>query len=345
MYKILHVCKSKIYAGAEAVAVQIIKSLSDNYEIAYCCPDGPIKEKLNREGISYYVVNNLNYIELRKVLACFNPDIIHAHDFTASLLCSLFSNQYKVISHIHHNSNWIKYWNIKSVLYKGVLNRFSKILLVSREVKKDAIFFNEFNKNVEVIGNPVDVKKISIMANTAMNNERYDILFVGRLVNEKDPIRFIDIINMVYKTDSNIKVAMIGDGKLYAKCEKKIEKMGLGNNIKLLGFQENPYGLMKQCRLLCITSKREGFGLVASEAKALATPILLPPVGGLVELFEIGAEEYCRSDEEFAEKIKLLLNNCNYEIWKERAKQNSLTIDNIESYMNTMENVYKEIVL
>lgn len=343
--KVLHVCRSTIYAGAEAVAIQIINSLSDNYEIAYCCPEGPIIEKLNKESITYYSIHNLSYSELKQVIRVFRPDIIHAHDFTASILCSLFSGRYKVISHIHHNSDWIKYWNVKSFLYRVVLNRFSKILLVSHEIKKEAIFFRKASNRVEIIGNPVDVEKITALANEAVDVERYDVLFIGRLVNVKDPLRFIDIINKVRKSEWNIKAAIIGDGELFVECENKISDLGLNNNIKLLGFKENPYGLLRQSRVLCVTSKREGFGLVASEAKALATPVLLTPVGGLLELFSPDADEYCKSDEEFSNKIITLLDNSNYEIWRERAIRNIHDVDNVKGYMSILENLYKEITM
>lgn len=345
MKRVLHVCKSKIYAGAEAVAIQIINSLSDNYEFAYCSTEGSIREKLKRENITYYPVHNFNFIELKKVIKFYKPVIIHAHDFSASIICSLFSGEYKVISHIHHNSDWIKYWSIKSIMYKLFMNRFSKIVLVSNVIKKEAIFFTDSNRQVVIVGNPINVKEINFLADKACHSEKYDILFIGRLVSEKDPLRFINIVNMVCETETNIKAALIGDGDLYSECKDRINKLGLSKNIKLLGFKENPYGLLKNCRVLCVTSKWEGFGLVASEAKALATPILLPPVGGLLELFDADAEEYCRSDKEFSEKIKMLLNNCNYEIWKERAKQSSQLVDNTERYMNAMENIYKEIVL
>lgn len=343
--RVLHVCRSRIYAGAEAVAIQIINSLSDNYEIAYCCPEGPIKEKLNKESITYYSIHNLNYAELKQVIRVFRPDIIHAHDFTASIICSLFSGRYRVISHIHHNSDWIRYWNVKSLLYRMALNRFSKILLVSCEIKKEAIFFKKTSRHIEIIGNPIDVEKITTLANKTIDVECYDVLFIGRLVNEKDPLRFISIINRVRKVESNIKAAIIGDGELYTECVNKINELGLSNNIKLLGFKENPYGLLKQSRLLCVTSKWEGFGLVAWEAKALATPVLLAPVGGLLELFDPDADEYCRNDEEFSKKIELLLDNSNYEIWRERAINNTQDVDNVKRYMNEMENLYKEIVM
>ena len=343
--KILHVCKSRIYAGAEAVAIQIINFMSDKYEIAYCCPEGPIIEKLNKESITYYSIHNLNYAELRKIIKAFSPDIIHAHDFTASILCALFSGKYKVISHIHHNSDWIKYWNVRSFLYRGGINRFSKILLVSYEIKKEAIFFKQISNQVEIIGNPIDVKKITTLANSAVDVENYDVVFIGRLVKEKDPLRFIDIINMVRKTESSIKAAIIGDGELYTECVNKIRDLGLSNNINLLGFKENPYGLLRQSRVLCVTSKWEGFGLVASEAKALATPVLLTPVGGLMELFNPNADEYCRSNEEFSEKIKMLLDNSNYESWHKRAIKNTEHVDNVREYMDRIENLYKEIVI
>ncbi|GAF23683.1 hypothetical protein JCM19047_3522 [Bacillus sp. JCM 19047] len=59
---------------------------------------------------------------------------------------------------------------------------------------------------------------------------------------------------------------MIGDGDLRNECENEIKQLKLANNIDLLGFLENPYCIIKNSKMMILTSKWEGFGLVAVEA-------------------------------------------------------------------------------
>ncbi|OPL08180.1 MAG: hypothetical protein AVO33_01330 [delta proteobacterium ML8_F1] len=60
--------------------------------------------------------------------------------------------------------------------------------------------------------------------------------------------------------------------------EKAIEEMiiskGLNENIKLIGFQNNPYAYMEKADLFILSSLWEGFGHVIVEAMACGTPVV-----------------------------------------------------------------------
>ena len=42
--RVLHILASNIFSGAENIACTIIEKLGDDYEMAYCSPNGIIKE-------------------------------------------------------------------------------------------------------------------------------------------------------------------------------------------------------------------------------------------------------------------------------------------------------------
>ena len=64
---------------------------------------------------------------------------------------------------------------------------------------------------------------------------------------------------------------------------------------------------MAQSKILCMTSRWEGFGLVAAEASALGVPVLATRAVGLLTAYKDGVYAYCDSNADFCRKIRALL--------------------------------------
>ena len=129
--KILHILSSNIYSGAENVACTIIESLNNNYEMYYCSPIGPIKEKLKEKGIKYIPISKMSYREIKKIENEINPDIIHAHDVRSSFIAGLMKNTTDIISHIHGNHMYMRKKTLQSILYLFATKKFKHIFWVS----------------------------------------------------------------------------------------------------------------------------------------------------------------------------------------------------------------------
>ena len=143
--KVLHLLQSNSFSGAENVVCQIIKLFENtDIEMVYCSPDGSINDKLLELGIRHVSISNITKKNLKKIILAEKPDIIHAHDFTASFIASLFSKRVRVISHIHCNPLWLKKRNLKSFIFKFTCKKVSKVLGVSRSIYDDYIFSKVF---------------------------------------------------------------------------------------------------------------------------------------------------------------------------------------------------------
>ena len=103
--KVLHLLNSNKYSGAENVVCQIFGMMQDepSVEMLYCSPDGPIREALEERRIPFSAVNCLSISEVKRIIRQFQPDIIHAHDFTAGIISSLAAGSIPVINHLHNN--------------------------------------------------------------------------------------------------------------------------------------------------------------------------------------------------------------------------------------------------
>ena len=100
------------------MAAYIIKDLNDDYEMLYTSPNGPIKDSLIDRNINYMAMEKLSIKEIKNIINIFKPDIIHAHDFTATVKCAMINSKIPVISHIHQNPNWLKGINKNSTILR-----------------------------------------------------------------------------------------------------------------------------------------------------------------------------------------------------------------------------------
>lgn len=343
--KVAHVLKSSIYSGAENVVMTIIENLKTEFDFIYIATDGPIRKVLDEKQIPYILLDVFNSGNIRKAIKKWNPDIIHAHDFSATVACSWIRGDFRLISHLHYNPPWTSKWNVKTLVYTGCYPNIRKLLTVSDKSFQEMIFERFFQKKATAVGNPVNGKEIRKKAEEALpeqDKNGCDIIFVGRLVEEKNPQRFIELIGELRdKGWNDVKVWMLGEGEFRAECENMIKKLKLQDNIEMKGFQKNPYPYISHSRLMCLTSRWEGFGLVAAEANILGIPVLSTDTAGCREIFGEASLEICKSDKDFLNRMILLKNSEDeYKIWKDRSVARGKSLDNIDEYMKRLSDIY-----
>lgn len=341
--RVLHVLKSNSFSGAENVAITICKNMQKNV-CAYTSPEGKIQETLQEHNVIYYPMKKFCLMELKRIVTEFTPDIIHAHDFSASVLASIVGdNKTAIISHLHNNVPWIKKWNIRSLAYSLALRKINSVILVSESIKREAIFAPQLNEKCKILGNPIDKETIKKRAEEQVN-EKFDVLFVGRLATPKNPIKFINVIGQLVKKMPDLKAGMIGNGKLYEECMGRIESLHLEKNICMKGFCKNPYPYMKQAKVVLVTSDWEGFGLVTREAFILRTPVLLTDVGGMHELVLHYPEIRCDTEDEFVCKTKEILSESSeWKIVYDKIYKDQENRDNLSEYLKVLEGIYLEV--
>lgn len=340
----MHILNSSRFSGAENVIITIINQMKSDYELYYVSRDGTIREKLEQENIIFVPIKTLSITEIRKIVVKYKPDLIHAHDFTASIICSAFGWKQPVISHLHNNSLWLRTYHPYSFLYLLTSIMYKKILMVSPSVLEEYVFRKYIEKKSRIVGNPNNIANIIIKSNAFQSDSYFDIVFIGRLTEQKNPLRFIRIIEKVLQ-QADVTCAMIGQGELEVECRTLIEEHKLEKEIKLLGFLDNPYPILKQAKILCITSDWEGYGLVAVEALANGIPVLATAVGGLPTIVDDKCGKICNNNGEFVEEIVKLNEEPDYYSSKSKqALHRADELNNIESYIASLKQCYEQML-
>lgn len=312
MLRIIHLLSSNTLSGAEKVAISIIRSQSENFDFFYASPNGPISDDLDNENIEFIPINNINPISLLILFLKVKPNIVHSHDFRASINLGLTLYPCKKISHIHQNPPWLRKLHINTVVYAISTVFFNKIITVSDKIFTDSIIHRLAKFKIINIPNFVDIKAVELKSRNNSGCQEYDLIFVGRFSHEKDPLRFIGIVKRLVDENPYLRAAMIGDGLLMSDCLDIINKKQLAKNIDILGYLKNPFPVMKNSKILVVTSKWEGFGLAAVEALSLGKPVVAMPVGGLNNIVNHENGGICISDDEFVKTIQFILDNNEY---------------------------------
>lgn len=342
--RVLHLLASNKYSGAENVACTIIKNTKDEYDSIYCSPNGNIKNRLEEENIEYLPLKKLSFKEIKKAIKQFNPNIIHAHDFKASCLASIFYKKRKIISHVHINNKKMRKINLYSLLYNYVSKKFFHIFFVSQSAYDNYVFKKNVVNKSSILYNVIDKEEIFKKINEIKCNLEYDLIFLGRLVEQKNPERLIEIVKLLVKEQKNLKVAIVGDGDKKNIIKQLINLNNLNKNIDMLGFQQNPYPILNNSKLLIMTSFREGTPMVVLEALCLGKPIISTPVDGLKDIIKNNYNGYLiNNNKEFAKTINEILKDENK---LKKLSKNAIDYfneyNNLNKYINAIKTYYKE---
>ena len=84
------------------------------------------------------------------------------------------------------------------------------------------------------------------------------------------------------------KLLMIGDGPERQNCEDICRKLGITEDVRFLGKQEQMEEILNIADLFLLPSQYESFGLAALEAMACGVPVISSNAGGLPEINEQG---------------------------------------------------------
>lgn len=240
-------------------------------------------------------------LKLKNTLDKITPDIVVSFMERTSFMLHLLK-KYKNIYTFHNYMSFHLYrehiaFPIKSLrnyTYKRFLKNMHKsaatCIIMSKEAKVDLEKNFSVKANVEVIYYPFEIEKIQKLYNNASNYDvlfkNYDVLInVGRLEKQKGQWYLLRIFNEL-KKNKKLKLAILGEGRLKKYLVNLSKHLGLktfvvGNNVfdltydvYFLGFQKNPFRLIKLSKLFIFTSLWEGFPNILVEALACGKSII-----------------------------------------------------------------------
>jgi len=198
------------------------------------------------------------------------------------------------LSEIHHVPGVPVPADLREVLDRAIAKRYV------RWARSRARAFRVVNHRamptlLESWGVPADM--IRVLPSLYIDLERFtpdpkarharDVLFVGRMVNNKGLLPLLDALAEVRRARPELRASLLGRGPFRPKVERRIARLGLGDAVELLDWVQTDDDLVelyRTSRLLVCASTCEGGPRVTVEAMACGTPVVSTPVGVMPEL-------------------------------------------------------------
>lgn len=131
---------------------------------------------------------------------------------------------------------------------------------------------------LEVVANGIDTEKFTT------NGESLDaiagdptILFVGRLVEGKNPIDALEAFAILKRSFPNATLAVCGAGPLRSRLESRAQELGVYGSLNVLGYvaYDDMPTVYRSADALILPSRAEGFPRSILEAMASGVPVVV----------------------------------------------------------------------
>ena len=188
------------------------------------------------------------------------------------------------------------------------LSHADKIIAISKKTRESIeTVYPMFNDKIQTIYNGYDftslLEKSEEVAPVTLEN--HSICVIGRLEELKGTDRVLEVFTKLQQELPDIHLYYIGSGEQESFLKGEVERLQLQNKVHFLGYQKNPYSILKQAKVLLSLSKQEGFSGAVVEAVTLGIPFVSTNVGGALELSNEGQfGEVVDSNQEAIDALK-----------------------------------------
>lgn len=221
---------------------------------------------------------------------------------------------------------------------KSSYSKLDKVICVSRESKNN--FCEKYgisSLNVEVIYNYINEEEI-LKKSRAFPVENKCITFVNvaKMRDQKRQDRLVMAAKYLKEKGYKFEIQLIGDGPNLEKIKDMVYNYKLGDVVKIMGLQTNPYPYVKNADYFVLSSYMEGYGIVVKEALLLKKKIITTDVVGPREILENGKYGIIVPNED--EAISLVLED----VLKNPQKYDYLE-ENLDNYKGDNDQIKRQV--
>ncbi|MFQ6058372.1 MAG: glycosyltransferase family 4 protein [Anaerolineae bacterium] len=233
-------------------------------------------------------------------------DLIHAHDWLVAFAACSLKRIHKIplLSTVHATERGRGRGHLHGPMSEAIngaewwLTYESwRVICTSRFMAQEVMnYFNVPADKVDVVPNGVStecfdrldgVDLSGFRARYAAPQERI-VLCVGRIVHEKGVHLLVEAAPHILAQFPQAKFVVVGTGGMLDSLLARAEELGVGVKFYFTGFipKEDRDRLYKVADCAVFPSLYEPFGIVALEAMAAKTPVVVSSVGGLAEVVQ-----------------------------------------------------------
>ncbi|NWJ46681.1 MAG: glycosyltransferase family 4 protein [Chloroflexi bacterium] len=259
-------------------------------------------------------------------------DLIHVHDWLVAFTGGALKEQYHIpmIATIHATERGRGRGYLPGDLPRAINNvewwlNFEawRIICCSEYMKSEVMdYFETPADKIDIVVNGVDTERFDLLEGEDLSEfrshyalpEEKIIFYVGRMVDEKGLRPLIESAPYVLRTTPNVKYVLTGTGPQLEEYKLLAKTLGVSHKFYFTGFisDETRDKLYKVVDVATFPSLYEPFGIVALEAMAARTPLVVSDTGGVsdvVKNHETGVKVISNDPSSIAWGILHTLNN------------------------------------
>jgi N-acetyl-alpha-D-glucosaminyl L-malate synthase BshA len=300
------------FGGSGVLATELGKALADEgHEVHFITYQQPVRLNVFNANIFYHEVRVptyplFDYPPYEVALASTMVDVIMNHDLdllhvhyaiphaSAAYMAKQIVKQktgrsIPVITTLHGTDITLVG---KDKMYEPVvtfsINESDAITAVSQNLKDETFKYFAITKEIEVIYNFVDVtrfnkKPIDAFRKVIAPNGEKILMHASNFRKVKRIDDVVTVFSNVRKA-MPAKLLMVGDGPERHAAEEQARSLGIEEDIRFLGKQEQMEDILAVSDVFLLPSEYESFGLAALEAMAARDVVISTNAGGLSEI-------------------------------------------------------------
>ncbi len=346
--------KHPLAGGAETVNEELAKRLAaDGHEVIFLVGGfvgGPTEETINGykivrlggrlsvyyEAYRYYKNNLVGW-----------ADLVIDEVNTIPFFCKLYVKE-KNILFVHQLCREIWFYQLffpfsligylLEPLYLLLLND-CRVITVSESSKKDLLRHGFKTENIQIISEGIELEPVSDLS-LIKKYEKPTLLSLGSIRAMKRTEHILRAFELAKKEIGGLQFIVAGEAtSAYGRSFlREIARSPYKEDIHYLGLvdKEKKIEILQRSHLLAVTSVKEGWCLVVTEANSQGTPAVVYDVDGLRDSVKDGETGVaCQENEETVlakNIISILEDKARYEEMRERAHGEAKRVSFLKSY-------------
>lgn len=229
-------------------------------------------------------------------------------------------------------------------LYLLLLNDRS-VVTISESTKKDLQRFGFRKNRISIIPLGTEIQRISEEDYRMQKKEEHPtIVYLGSIRRMKRPTHVLRAYGILKKEISDLRLFLVGFGfSVYAKnFFEKAKNSEYSKDITCFGkvSNEKKLEILKKSHVICVTSVKEGWGLIVTEANSCGTPAVVYDVDGLRDSCKNGVTGIVCGPTPYSmavSVIKLIKDKKLYDKYRYNAWKDSFNYNYDETYRKFLE--------
>ena len=296
--KVLHIISSGGMYGAEAVILNLARTLRDGpHRCALgvfsnsASPNLHFHEIALKEGFDSHPIPCRGRIDrtaiagIRELVGRTGADVVHAHGYKADLYVyfALRGMGVPLVSTCHTWYDTDLFVSIYGMADRYVLRKYTRVVAVSDDVKQRLLKAGVGEGKIRMVRNGIDLSPFdgAILAHREGRaaDRALVVGLVGRLAWEKGVDLFLEAAAEVLVEVPETRFKVIGEGPDREKLERLIDRLNIRESVNLMGRREDMASQYASMDVMVSSSRQEGLPLAILEGMASGLALVATAVG------------------------------------------------------------------